>query len=171
MRDVKNGKDSAQLVLAIQERIECFHVFGHWRSRPYQAYSSGKLPTSRSPPPLFDHLRELLNYGIAKTCVRSQSFEAKGIANSKLLWIRWFNTSNNACVATDIDALSIHGIAATLTQDYSVPFPPQYSLNGSSECLVIISHVLSHLPSIQFERVDAKFSKSSSVNKWRTLAY
>jgi|SRR2546423_4841340 len=30
MRDVKNGKDSAQLVSAIQERIECFHVF--WSS-------------------------------------------------------------------------------------------------------------------------------------------
>ena len=76
------GKDSAQLVLTIQERIECFHVFGHWRSRPFQAYSSGKLPV---PPPFFDHLRELLNYGIAKTCVRSQSFKSKGIANSKLL--------------------------------------------------------------------------------------
>ena len=36
-------------------------------------------------PPFFDHLRELLNYGIAKTCVRSQSFNSKGIANSKLL--------------------------------------------------------------------------------------
>src|ERR1700722_18933115 len=50
---------------AIQERIECFHVFGHGGSRPYQslgmqraiapnkhqlkAYSSGKLPTSRCP--------------------------------------------------------------------------------------------------------------------------
>jgi hypothetical protein len=117
----KNGKDSANCFT----NASLFSAAGDsakLASTTY-AYSSGELTALRSSP-LFRLSAGSFSTPAVLKLVCEAKLQAKELANSKWIWIKWFNTSNNVCVATNIGTLSIHSIAATLTQDYSIPFLP-----------------------------------------------